>query len=172
METINKLETTVEGWYKGLPHLPKAFTQWLATNVWWLALISVILGAFAVFSLLSVTLFAGAVLTAAGGAYGAALGGFALISVLFYLALAIITLIITVLAIAPLKAHAKKGWSLLFLAAVINAVSLIISFLSNYNLFGMIWGIAMTAVGVYFLFEIRSYFSDARGPRPTLNKAA
>jgi hypothetical protein len=43
METINKLETTVAGWYTGLPHLPKTFTQWLAANVWWLALIGVVL---------------------------------------------------------------------------------------------------------------------------------
>jgi hypothetical protein len=129
------------------------------------------LGAFAVFSLLS-TLLAGVFLTAAGGIYGAALGGFALIVVLVYLALAVVSLVITALAISPLKAKAKKGWSLLFLVALINAAALVVNFLVDYNLFGMIWGIAMTAVGVYFLLEIRSYFTDVRGARPTLNKAA
>ncbi len=172
METINKLETTVATWYKDLPHLPRTFTQWLATNVWWLALVGVILGSLSVLGLFSATLIAAGLLAAVGGVYGAAVGGFALIAVLFYLALAVVNLILTALAISPLKAGAKKGWSLLFLVSLINAAALVLSFLSNYNLLGLLWGLVMTAVGVYFLFEIRSHFAAVRGTRPTLKKAA
>lgn len=159
MKDINKLEVLVASWYKDIPHLPAAGQKWLAENVWWLALIGVIFGAFSVFGIISVTFFASAALVALGGAYGAAAGGVVMLATLFYLALAIITLILMGMAITPLKAGLKKGWTLLFIVALVNVVSLIVSFLTSLNFFGLVWGLLATAVGTYFLFEIRGYFT-------------
>jgi hypothetical protein len=162
MKDISKLETLVASWYKDLPHLPKPGQKWLAQNVWWLALVGVILGAMGVFGVLSVTLFASAALVAIGGGYGAVVGSVAFIAVLVFLALAVVCLVLTGMAVTPLKAGHKKGWNLLFIVALINVASLIISFLGSFNLLGLVWGLLMTAVGVYFLFEIRSYFIEVK----------
>lgn len=162
METVNKIESMVAQWYKGMPHLPKNGQQWLAKNVWWLALISVILGAMGIFALLSITLFAGAVLTAAGGVAGAAIAGFSMIVVLVYLAIAVISLVITIMAISPLKALKKRGWTLLFLTILLMVVEKVVYFVFDYNLFSLVWGLLMSAVAAYFLFEIRSFFDGSK----------
>lgn len=158
MEIINKLENMIAEWYKGLPHLPKNGQQWLAKNVWWIALIGVILGVMGIFTVLAATLFAGAVLTAAGGVAGAAVAGFAMIVIWAYLAVAVVSLIITVMAISPLKAMKKRGWTLIFMTVLLEAVAQVVYFLFDYNFFGLVWGLLMSAVTAYFLFEIRSFF--------------
>lgn len=162
METVNKIENMVAQWYKGAPHLPKNGQQWLAKNAWWLALISVIVGAMGIFALLSITLFAGAVLTAAGGVAGAAIAGFSMIVVLVYLAIAVVSLIITVMAISPLKALKKRGWTLLFLTVLLTVVEKVVYFVFDYNFFSLIWSLLMSAVVAYFLFEIRGFFDGQK----------
>ena len=158
MDKINKLELKVASWYKDLPHLPLDLQKWLATNVWWLACIGLILGGLAVFTIISATLLAGAVLTGVAGAVGAAVGGIALIAVLLSSVFAIIDLVIIGAAIMPLKARAKKGWTLLIITVIINVLSVIVGLILSPDIVGAIWSLLMTAVGTYFLFEIRHLF--------------
>ena len=173
MDSINKLETMAVSWYKTLPHLPREFRNWLATNAWWLALIGVILGGLAVFSLISATFLVGAVLTGAAGIAGAAVGGVVLIAVIFSLALSVVDLVLIAMAISPLKEMKRRGWKLLFLTVLINVLSLAIHFVFTIDLFGLIWGLLMTAVGAYFLFEIRDeYKEDAKTKHAQAKKAA
>ncbi len=171
METVNKLENMVADWYKGLPHLPKGGQQWLAKNVWWIALVGVILGIMSIFTVLSVTIFAGALLTAAGGVAGAAVAGFAMIVVWVYLAVAVVSLIITIMAISPLKAMQKRGWTLIFITILLEAVAQVVYFLFDYNFFGLVWGLLMSAVTAYFLFEIRSFFDGRKTKASTEKKS-
>lgn len=147
---------------KPRPILSRTNQAWLATNVWWLALIGVILGAVGVFGVLGVTLATGVVLVAVGGVYGAILSSAILIAVLLFLALAITCLVLTALAISPLRAGNKKGWTLLFAVALINVVALALNFFTSFDFFSLVWGLLMTALGGYFLFEIRSYFTGTK----------
>lgn len=166
MESLHNLEVTVAAWYKGMPHLPKNGQKWLAENIWWLVLVGVILGALGIFTVLSATLFAGAILVSAGGVVGAALGGIALV----WLAFAIGEVVVSALAISPLKSMRKKGWSLLFLVTLINVASLVLAFVFNFNLMGLVWGLLVAAVGAYFLFEIRDDFTSAKAHGNTKDK--
>lgn len=162
MESIRNLEVTVASWYKNMPHLPKNSQKWLAQNLWWLTLIGVILGAMGILSTFFITMIAGAALVGFGGVVGAAIGGIAVIAVMVTLAFAVVDVVIAALAVAPLKAMQRKGWSLLFLVVLVNTVSLVLTFLFHLDLFGLVWGLLWVAVGLYFLYEVRDYYVGAK----------
>lgn len=164
MESIHKLEKTVADWYKNVPHLPKGGQKWIAENVWWIILIAVILGVFSVFSL-----FAGlTALTAVSGVYGSysvAYGanvGMALTAAWVSIISLAITTVIMAMAISPLKAHKKKGWDLIFVSDLIYFVIAIIGAVITFNFGSIIGAVIGTAIGFYFLFEIRSYFLEGK----------
>lgn len=56
----------IAGWTKGLPHLPKAFTSWLAQNAWCLTIIGVAGGGFSLLAALNALTVGLAVLDALG----------------------------------------------------------------------------------------------------------
>jgi hypothetical protein len=161
METVTKLEKLISGWYAGMPHLPENGRKWLAKNVWWIALVGVIAGAMGLLMFITLTFFAGVFLTAYAGVAGAALVGAGAIAAFFSVILSLVALVLTAMAIAPLKAGKKRGWTLLFITALLNVLSIGITLLCTFNLFNAIWNLLFAALGAYFLFEIRSYFSGA-----------
>lgn len=177
MDSVHKIEGAVAKWFKDVPHLPAEAQKWLADNAWWLVIIGIVLGGVGIFSLLSVVLLAGLGLGLAGGALaggagaaaGLAFGGFVVLITLATLAVSVIELVIMIMSVSPLKARRKKGWDLLFLLAVINVVTGVVFGLLSMNLMGIILGILWSAVGAYFLFEIRSHFE---GAKPAAKKIA
>jgi hypothetical protein len=172
MESLRNLETMVASWYKGVPHLPTYGQKWLAENAWWLVLIGVILGSFGILMVLGGMMIAGSLLAGYGGVVGAAVGGLAFLIVAVSMAFAVVDMIISAIAISPLKAMQKRGWSLMFLASLINVLSLLVSFLFQLNLMGLIWGLLFAAVGGYFLFEVRDHFHVERtAKKATVRKA-
>lgn len=159
MEYINKLEKMVAGWYAGVPHLSPSGRKWLSTNVWWIALIGVILGAMGILTVISVTFFAGVLASVYAGPVGAALAGVGLFVVVIALVISIASLVLTAMAVAPLKALKKRGWTLLFLTVLLHVASQVLDFLFSFNLLGLVWSLLFTAIGAYFLFEIRDSFA-------------
>lgn len=165
MGFVKNLENTVAGWLKPVPHLPKAAQKWIAENVWWIVLIGVVLSAIGL--LVSLAAFLGA-LALVGTYYGGALavsgytgGGWVLSGILSLIfTVGLITLLAT--AISPLKAMKKKGWTLLFLITLLDAVYVVLSAVLSLSVIGFIFGIIFGAIGLaialYLLFEIRSYF--------------
>lgn len=166
MEVIHKLELTLEAQYKKVPHLPVGVRKWLAENAWWLVLIGVIVGIFAILSILSLLGLAmlglsigGALLGAGiGAAVGATLGGILLVTALISLALYIAETVLMGMAIMPLKDMKKRGWDLLFVVAVLNAVSIVVVGVLTFDLLGLVWSLLWIALSVYFLYEVRDYF--------------
>lgn len=154
---LRKFEGTVASWYKGMPHLPENFRKWLADNIWWLVLIGVILSLFVVIPTFGVLLFGGAVLTSVYGAQSMYNGG-VFVWALFALMFVVADLVLSALAIAPLKTYRKLGWSLLFLVVLLNVLSTVLTFVANFSFGGLLSGLIGAAIGGYFLFEIRSYF--------------
>ena len=76
------------------------------------------------------------------------------------LILLVIEALLYVFSYSGLKSKNKSGWNLVFYALIINAVYGIFTlFIDNYggitNAFGYVLG---TAIGFYFLFQIRSYY--------------
>ncbi|HET6747088.1 MAG TPA: hypothetical protein VFH06_03220 [Candidatus Saccharimonadales bacterium] len=158
MESVRKLEVTIASWYKSVPHLPKKGQEWLAVNAWWLTLIGVILGALAVVNILFFSLLAGAFLTAIAGPVGAVAGGLVLVGVIISLCLGIVCILLGGMAISPLKALQKKGWTLLFILLLIEVAAIVISDVLSFNLLALVWELLWAAVAGYFLFEIRGQF--------------
>src|SRR3989344_1906062 len=166
METVNKLEIKVAGWFKDLPHLPVAFRKWLATNVWWIAIIGAVLSAAALLfilfllGLLTIGLSIGgsAFAGALGGVVGATVGGIISIAVIVSVALLVAETVLLGMSASPLKAMAKRGWSLLFVILLLNVLANVITNILGFNIFALIVGLFWAGVGGYLLFEIREYF--------------
>ncbi len=156
MESIKKLESTIEGWLKPLPHLPANIKKWIANNIWWLDLVGVILIILTGIPLISAILLSLGATAFFWSANIVALTGFAIFATFSSLAFLAVSLVIMILAVKPLKALKKKGWDYLFIGLLVSCVSVIFTALSSFSsLFGGAIGVAISA---YFLFEIRSYF--------------
>ena len=162
MQTVTKLENMAAQWYKGMPHLPVNGRRWLSTNVWWIALVGVIVGALSIVTVFFGTLLVGMFAATYGGVAGAALAGFGAVIILLSLLFSIVTMVLTAIAIAPLKTKQKRGWNLLFLTVLIQVVAAVVHLLFTFNIFDLVWSLLFTAVGAYFLFEIRDDFSTAK----------
>lgn len=162
MELVHKLENTVAGWYKGAPHLPPNGQVWLWKNVWWIVLIGVILSAvsllFVLGSLVFLMSFVGVVDSAYGSSTAAAYGSLSLIAVLVSIVVLVVTLILEAIAIKPLKDLQKKGWNLIFLALLANIIGSVVALIVSINAFNLILTLIWSAIGAYFLFEIRHLY--------------
>ena len=168
MESIHKLENTIEGWLKPFPHLPTNWRVWISRNVWWIVLIGVILSVIGTIMLviaLVAAMFMVSTVTSVYGAYGVNIvqnySGWWYIATIISMVFLLVTIIIEAMAISPLKIQNKKGWDLMFIAYLIGIASSIISAvltLTIINLFGAAIG---AVIGAYVLFEIRSYFKQA-----------
>lgn len=168
MEFINKLETTVGGWVKNVPHLPASAQKWLGQNIWWIVLIGAILSGitllFAIGALFTLIALLGAVTASVYGPYAAAgVTGLTIFAAVVSLAFLVIRVILMALAVKPLKALEKKGWVLLFLIWLLQAVSVVASAILNFSIVGFLTGIIFGAVGLaisgYLLFEIHGQFA-------------
>jgi hypothetical protein len=42
MDQLKKLESIISKWLKPVPNLPQSVKKWLSENVWWLAIISLV----------------------------------------------------------------------------------------------------------------------------------
>ncbi len=154
MDSVKKLEVMAASWYKSAPHLPTTGQKWLSENVWWLTLVGVILGLVGAFQVVVATFIVGAV----GGAYGMALAGATLFNIALTLVLALVSLVLCAMAIRPLREMQKKGWSLLFIVLLVSVLSAVVGLVLSWNIFSFLTSLIFTAIGGYFLYEIRSYF--------------
>lgn len=157
MDAMKKLEVILVSWYKDAPHLPATSQKWLSENIWWLTLIGVVLGAIGAVQVVMASFFVGAL---AGSVYGATLGGIAMLNLMLTLALAIVSLVLCAMAISPLRAMQKKGWSLLLIVLLVSALSAVIGLVLSWSVSSFIFAMLFAAVSGYFLYEIRSYFGN------------
>jgi len=165
MEYIHKLETTVSGWVKNVPHLPVSGQKWLAQNVWWLVLIGAIISAISL--LISLTTIAGlvAIIGTTSSFYYASESILTLAILSSIVALVFIGLegLLLALAVKPLKEQQKKGWVILFALLLLNVISTVVNAIFTFSvggfIIGIIFGAIWLAIFAYFLFEIRGQFA-------------
>ncbi len=162
MESLHKLETTVAGWLKAVPHLPVNVQKWIAENMWWITIVGVAFGAFGIITVFGTIAVLGAFGAAyAGAIVGAALTGAILVAAFITMLSLIVTVVLEALAIKPLKAFQKRGWDLLFLSVVVTFGFSAVSSLLGGDVFGLIRSVLIAGVSSYFLTEISSYFKPA-----------
>lgn len=178
MESLKKIEHTIEGWLKSVPHLPVEWRHWLGANVWWIVIIGVVASAVAIISTLGI-LFGGAALIGGLGLYGgygpavaasSAFFAWGFIHTLIALAFLAAQGLLLFTAIKPLRAKKQKGWSLLFAALVVSGVASVVSAVLTFSFGGFISGIFFGAIGfaigAYLAFEIKGEFTPVKVSKP------
>jgi uncharacterized BrkB/YihY/UPF0761 family membrane protein len=169
MQQLSSLEQALAGVFKDLPHLPKVVRDWLVENAWWLVIIGVVLGAIGVLGLLP-TLLVGSVVV--GYYAGAVAGGSVMVSGIVSIAVLVLTIVIEAMAIQPLKQKKKRGWDLLFLAALISIAGSLVGAVIGGNVVGGIVGTLIgAAIGGYILFELRDHYLAVKKPKEVADKA-
>ena len=178
MQFINKLETTVHGWVKNVPHLPVAAQKWLAQNVWWIAAIGAVLSAIAALFTLIGIFRSAAFLNTSYALYfvNPSLAALAIVSGIVTLVFLIIEALLLAVAVKPLQSQQKKGWVLLFTLLLASAVFSVVNAVLTLSVGGFIVGILGAAIGLaiggYFLFEIHSQFAHTTKHAKTTAKKA
>lgn len=177
MEQLHHLEATLAHWYKGAPHLPKNGRNWLADNVWWIALIGVILSALALTTVVPL-MFTSLSLTSTLAPYAIDdMMHRATISMAWSgLALSVVSLVVSVvlltMAINPLKVKNKQGWNLVFGLYLINFALNVIRAVILLDLGGLLSAVLGAAIGGYFLFEIHDNFGGVKSKKAVKAKKA
>jgi len=169
MKIINKIETMIEGWLKPLPHVPAKWTKMLADNLWWIVGIGIVLTAIASFMAIA-ALIAGLSFLSGFSGYGIYLAnvytGWWVIAAIISMLVPIASVVLMGMAFNPLKAMSKKGWDLLFIASLISAVAQVLVVIFNFSILSLFTALILPligiAVGVYVLFEIKSYFKSGK----------
>lgn len=149
---------------KSAPALPKGFKDFLVKIVPWLSLIVGVLSLLSVLSIYrwatrtsDLVDYANDLSRAYGGGDVVTNGWTAMLFV--SLAVLAITAILYILAFSPLKNLKKQGWDYLFYALILNLVYGIVIAFTNYGTFGnIIWSLIGSAIGAYFLFQLRAYY--------------
>lgn len=113
----------------------------------WVTLIIVIISLPAVLGLFGV----GSMMTGAGAYFGITLG------TRYYLGLIVllIQIIIMALSISPLLKRQAKGWKLVYYSELISFVYALVS---SYALGSIIWALISLAIGMYIIFQVKSYY--------------
>lgn len=134
--------------------LPESWRKWLATYAWIFAVSGFGLGLLSVIFLLPVL---GIISVASVVGTG---------RLLFFSWLALLVLlgyvVVLGIAIPRLKRLEKDGWNLIFYSALFFLVYDVLSWLQSPGfgaIIGLIWNVAWAVVGLYFIFQIRSYFT-------------
>lgn len=181
MSTLKTIVGKAEGYIEKLlrpvaPKLPAKASDWLADNIWWIALIGAIISGLGVLVAINGLWASLALLGAVSGtAYGYAVAGittWTLVVSAVSLAFLAVQGVLLGIAVKPLQAKQPKGWHLVFLTLLVGGVSTIISAVLAFGIgaiFSLIVSAAFFLVGAYFLFEIRGYF--IKTAKPAVKKA-
>jgi hypothetical protein len=86
------------------------------------------------------------------GYYGVALGPW------YYISIAVLAVqaVIMGLSIPGLMQKSKRGWRLVYYSSLISAAH---SLLFSGNLGGAIWSLLGSAIGLYIIFQVKSYYN-------------
>lgn len=163
---VNAIENWLAGIYKNAPALPSGARDWIANNVYWLAAVGGVLGLWGAYSLWRVTQWSNGLAqyademaryygtTSLSNDYGVMLW--------VVIAAAVVQAVLALMAVGPLKAHRKNGWNLLFYGALLSVVMAVLYLFTNgYGMGSFLGSLLGSAIGLYFLFQIRSHFAKA-----------
>jgi len=163
---LNSLETWLAGVYKGAPKLnPNAKKS--IVNIWpWVALVFGVLQLLAAMELWHWGHTVNNLVNTLNTYYGSNLGVHVNnLNVFYWISLVVLVVdaVILLMAFPKLRVHAKGGWNLLFYGALLNLVYGVFSAFNNYGGFGsLVLQVIVTAVVLYFLFQIRDQYSSSK----------
>jgi len=174
-ELLGKLEAVLAPLFEGLPALPKNVKDWFVKAWPILALIFGVLQLLAAWGLWNVGHLANNLINYANQLSNLSGTGVVVNNLGFFYWVSLIVLVvdavILLLAYPGLKARSLRGWNMLFLGAVVNVVyGIFTTFGSGYgNVGNLILALIGSAIGFYFLFQVRSYYT--RDTKPATKSA-
>jgi len=166
MGVLDKLEMSlVDPLEKKAPALPPNARRGLAKAMWIIALVLGVLQLWAAWSFWHLGHYIDASVTylnTISSYYGTPNVAVSHLGLFYYLSLLflVVDAVVLLLATTGLKAMRKAGWNFLFYSLILNvAYGLIRMFAEVGGGFGQFfWTLVSTAIGAYFLFQIRSEF--------------
>jgi hypothetical protein len=174
MEFITKLEKKVLGWVKGVPHLPVEGQKWLAENMWWMVLVlAIISGVNFLYTLAALVTQIDLIGSASSSYYiSSSFTSLSIVNLVIKLLLVGITGLLLALAVKPLQVRSKKGWVLLFIILLVEALWVVVHAALSLNFSGfivsMLFGVVGGEIGAivllvcaYFVFEVHSQFGHS-----------
>lgn len=172
MGPLVQLEKAIADALKGVPALPKGFKEWLVKYLPWLDLATVALTAWSVWIVWDWAHTANAWINYANE-FSRAVGGTEIattrLSIGIWLSLGVLLVegVIYLLAFSGLRDKKKAGWNFLFYGSIINVLYGIVILFTSYGGFGNLVGSLIgTAIGWYFLFQIREYYNGKKIEEP------
>ncbi|MDQ5972026.1 MAG: hypothetical protein QG553_185 [Patescibacteria group bacterium] len=135
--------------------LPDGLKKWIGQYAWIFALVGAVLGILASLALLP--------LIGIGSFFAAASGSAALV-LFIWLSLFVMIAYTALLCVATprLKNMQKSGWNLIFYSNLFFIAYDILYWLGHITsvgaYFGLMWNLLWAAVGLYFVFQVRSQF--------------
>jgi hypothetical protein len=177
MSALQSLENNLEDVFvKKAPALPeggkKAIVEWIP----WVGLILGLLSLWAAYALWNWAHLANNLADYANSisaVYGGPVVDTDRMSVVLWLGLAVMVVqaLIYIIAFPALRERKKSGWDLLFYGLIVNVVYGIVTLFSSYGGFGNFLGSLIgSAIGLYFLFQIRGLY--LRAPAKSEEKKA
>lgn len=169
MGALNNLEKQLEGVFKGMPKLSDSSKESLAKAWPWLALIFGILQLWAAWLLYDLTRVAerlNDLVNSVSPYYtGRAVGLSSSDKMVIYLGiiLLVVDAVILLMAYPELKKRSRRGWDLIFLSAVINAVYAIVQlFTHDRGVGSFIGSLIGSFIAFYLLFQVREKFGGRK----------
>lgn len=166
MKQLEQAEKSLDGLFKDLPPLPKNAKDTIVNVMPWISLvfgILQVLAAYSVWRLADLTNRLADVAdfyAASAGVSGTHLSS--LDKSVIYLGAVVLAVegVIGIMAYKALVARQRRGWDLLFLAALINIAYAVISIFINGRGFGdFLLSLIGSALGFYLLFQIKSAYT-------------
>jgi hypothetical protein len=140
---LTKLETWLNVYLgQKAPQIPAGGREFIVKAAPWIILVILLISLPAILVIFGI----GTVLAPVGFVGGFQMG----VSHLLFWALSLISFVLEVIALPGLFRRSRRGWQLLYYSSLVGGVGAILSI----NIFGVI----TTIIGLYILFQIRSYY--------------
>lgn len=137
--------------------LPENTRKWIAEYAWVFALVGLVFGVLAFFPMLAAV----GIVSTFGVVVGA---GYHAVTAWLSLAVLVAYLVVLGIAIPKLKAKQTSGWNLMYYSMLFFAVYDVIQWVRYpvVGFIGFVFNLAGLVVGLYLLFQVKSYFKTAK----------
>lgn len=148
--------------------LPKGLKDWIVKYSPWIALIVGVIGLWGAWTLWQLSRVTNSWVDYANSlskTFGTPVPVEHHLGVLWYLALIVLIVqsVMQIMAFSGLRDRLKVGWNWLFYSALLNIVTAVLYiFVDGRGLVSFIWSLVGTVIGLYFLFQIRSYYTSKK----------
>lgn len=165
---MKQLEQPLDDAFKKLPQLPENARKGLATALPWLTLIGGVFSLLTAMNAYRLATIADQYLSGMRAfGYGTDVAG---VTSVIWLSIIILLVqgVLFFVAFPALRNYKKSGWNLLLWVAVVSVIySVVVNLFNGYfDLSQLIVSLLSAAVGLYLLFQVRSYFTVGGSTKP------